>query len=304
MERLPRPPGKFDLITTTSVYKWEAKAGVARKVIGPMREWSDEFKYRTGVHVEAEPVNPEKAAAGGYESSDDVDMQVYFFGADRAVTQAHGLLKAMVKQDPCYVRLAVFRRKDGQENEWLTLRRINRELRPPDIPPISLKTPGKHTLLFENPKEAAIRTLWEETGIHVAEADVHATGMFRYQPSQYWWRVPVRYFIAEVPADVEVLGPQANSSQYVSGFDPKVLRQSADPIDRAWASHADPTTGCAWLTAKQMDELQFPLKGDHYMALRYTPAPESGMQDRVGLEAVPAKEASATPAAGSAAPTE
>jgi hypothetical protein len=285
LEKLARPPGKYDLVTSTSVYKWSTTAKLARKIVGPMREWADEFKYRTGVHVDWDPVFPEKASSGGYQNADDVELNVYLFGAERAVAQSQSLMKAMIKQSPCYVRLAVFRVGAPASNEiqWLTLRRINRELRPPDIPPISLKTPGKHTLLFETPLEAAIRTLWEETGIKVDEASVFPTGMLSSSPSQYWWRPPVRYFIAQVPESVEVLGPQSNSSSYVLGWDPKLLRQSADPIERVWGTLADPQTGCCWLSTKQLDELQFPLKGERYTATRYTPPPHSGLQEVLGF---------------------
>lgn len=307
LERLARPPGKYDVLSATSVYRWRTTAKLGRKIIGPLREWGDEFKYRTGVHVEMDPVNPEKAQSGGYATADEVEVNVYFFGADKAIKQASSLIKAMVSQDPSYVRLAVFRRRANTNTvEWLALRRINNDLRPPDIPAISLKTPGKSTLLFENFKEAAVRTLWEETGIHVDGETVVATGQLRNSASQYYWRVPVRYFIAEVPEDVDVQGPQAAAARYMTGWDQKTLRLSTDPIDRAWAALADPKTGCAWLTTKQFDDLQLPLKGERYMAVRYTPPPSSGLQEALQLvaPALPPLGDGATDAAAAVVPAE
>ena len=277
LESMPRPPAKYELTTTTSVYRWATTAKHGRKIVGPLREWGDELKYRTGVHVEWDVADSAKLHNDGYPSPDDVDVQLYFFGADSAIKQSVPLLNAMLKQDPVYVRLAVFRRR-GSLVEWLVLRRINKELRPPDIPPVSLKTPGKWTLLFENYREAAVRTLWEETGIHVEESKVVPTGMLNNSSPQYYWRIPVRYFVSEVPENVEVLGPQAATLSYMAGWDPRLLRQSLDPIDRVWSTHADPKTGCAWLTSKQIDELQLPLKGEKYMATRYTPPPESDLR--------------------------
>jgi ADP-ribose pyrophosphatase YjhB (NUDIX family) len=167
--------------------------------------------------------------------------------------------------------------------EWLTLRRINKELRPPDIPPISLKLPGKYTMMYEQHKEAAMRTLWEETGIRVNPKDVFPTGHIVPSDPQFWWRPTIRYFIAEVPFDVVVDGPQINAASYMSGWDSRVLRQSPDPIDRAWAQYANPETGCAWLKWPLINELQKPLKGDDYMQIRYTPPPFTNLQEVVGL---------------------
>lgn len=174
-------------------------------------------------------------------------------------------------------------RSENGEVEWLLLRRINRELRPPDIPPISLKLPGKHTLLYEQYKEAAIRTLWEETGIAVEPSAVFPTGRLSQDLPEYYWRVPVHYFIAEVPYDVEVKGPQADVSMYMRDWDKKLLQQSPDPIDRAWATFADPDTGCAWLRRPLIDELQREWRGEDYMRIRYTPPPYSELVDVVGL---------------------
>lgn len=174
---------------------------------------------------------------------------------------------------------------DREEVEWLLLRRINRELRPPDIPPISLKLPGKHTLLYEQYKEAAIRTLWEETGITVEASKVFPTGRLFQDHPEYYWRVPVHYFVAEVPYDVEVKGPQTDVHMYMRDWDKKLLQQSPDPIDRAWAAFADPETGCAWLRRPMIDELQREWRGDDYMRIRYTPPPYSELGDVVGLTA-------------------
>ncbi|KAG8344333.1 hypothetical protein TRVL_04845 [Trypanosoma vivax] len=306
LEKLPRPPARFDLLTNSFVYKWQTTAAYARKVSGPMREWAAELKYRTGVHIEVEPTYPERlsmeASAGvdgdggsggkegvrvkcaGYESADDVDITVYLFGSERGIFNCHKLMEAAIQQDPVYVRLGVFRRVPGSsEVEWLMLRRINRELRPPDIPPISLKLPGKWTLLYERYKEAAVRTLWEETGITVDPASVFPTGQLYQTMPQFYWRVPVRYFVAEVPHDVRVDGPQVVPMQYMRNWDVRLLRQSPDPIDRAWAQLADPNTGCAWMKASMIDELQKPLRGENYMAVRYTPPPYSSLQEVVRL---------------------
>lgn len=283
------PPSRFDLVANASVYKWETTAQYARKVTGPMREWCDEIKYRTGVHVEVEPANREKLLGKGYATADDVDVVVYFFGAERAIRSCVALLDSAIEQDPMYVRLGVFRRLPGDKGvQWLTLRRINKDYRPPDIPPVSLKLPGKWTLMYENPKEAAVRTLWEETGIRVEPKHVFASAMLRGAQPEFYWRVPVRYYVAEVPFDVKVTGPHSATTQYMQGWDPRLLRQSPDPIDRAWAAEADPVTGCAWLTAKTIDELQEPLKGKLYMAQRYTPPPISGLQEVLGLEKIDA----------------
>ncbi|KAH9578695.1 hypothetical protein LSM04_002489 [Trypanosoma melophagium] len=316
LEKLTRPPARFDLLTNSFVYKWQTKAGLARKVSGPMREWAAELKYRTGVHMELEPTYPERLSdeiisgtsgtnnndrssnsttntnninngeseGGPYESADDVDITVYLFGSERGIFNCHKLMEAAIQQDPVYVRLGVFRRASGSnEVEWLMLRRINRELRPPDIPPISLKLPGKWTLLYERYKEAAVRTLWEETGITVDPTNVFPTAQLYQTNPQYYWRVPVRYFIAEVPHDVRVEGPQVVPTQYMRNWDARLLRQSPDPIDRAWAQLADPTTGCAWMKASMIDQLQKPLRGDNYMSIRYTPPPYSNLQEVVGL---------------------
>ena len=286
LERLPRPPAKFDLLTTTNVFKWKCTAKQARKISGPMREWSDELQCRTGVHVHVEPLFPDKAAAGDYASPDDVETIVYFFGSDKAVQDALPFVRAMLKLDPCYVRLALYRRKpSGDGVEWLTLRRINKESRPADIPPISLKTPGKWTMLFESLPEAAIRSTFEETGVEVDPGSLTKTNLITNSTARYWWRPTVHYFISEVPYDVKVLGPQSATRSYVLDWDNAILRQSVDAIDRAWAQHADPKTGCAWLAAPLIDELQKPVKAeDQYMALRYTPSVESGLQDIIGLK--------------------
>nr|6P5R_A Chain A, Mitochondrial edited mRNA stability factor 1 [Trypanosoma brucei] len=300
LEKLSHPPARFDLLTNSFVYKWQTKAALARKVSGPMREWAAELKYRTGVHIELEPTYPERLSEnavkgsgsddgdgtqwGAYETADDVDITVYLFGSERGIFNCHKLMEAAIQQDPVYVRLGIFRRlANSSEVEWLMLRRINRELRPPDIPPISLKLPGKWTLLYERYKEAAIRTLWEETGITVDASNVYPTGHLYQTVPQYYWRVPVRYFVAEVPSDIRVEGPQVVPLQYMRNWDARLLRQSPDPIDRAWAQLADPATGCAWMKASMIDQLQKPLRGDNYMAIRYTPPPYSNLQEVVGL---------------------
>ncbi|RNF01669.1 mitochondrial edited mRNA stability factor 1 [Trypanosoma rangeli] len=294
LEKLARPPARFDLLTNSFVYKWQTKAALARKVSGPMREWAAELKYRTGVHMELEPTFPERISedatagddseGGVYENADDVDITVYLFGSERGIFNCHKLMEAAIQQDPVYVRLGVFRRvPSSKEVEWLMLRRINREMRPPDIPPISLKLPGKWTLLYERYKEAAVRTLWEETGITVDPNHVFPTAQLYQTSPKYYWRVPVRYFVAEVPHDVRVEGPQVVPTQYMRNWDGRLLRQSPDPIDRAWAQLADPITGCAWMKAPMIDELQKPLRGEMYMATRYTPPPYSNLQDVVGL---------------------
>ncbi|CUG12728.1 NUDIX hydrolase, putative [Bodo saltans] len=284
LTKLVRPPAKFDLLTHSFAYEWRTTARLARKVVGPMREWANEIKYRTGVHVEMDPTYPEKLAAGDYKLADDVEITVYLFGTDRGVVNAQKVMEAAIQQDPSYVRLGVFRRKpDNSDVEWLTLRRINRDHRPPDIPKISLKLPGKYTLLYENYKEAAIRTLWEETGITAPPVEVYPSGYLRSTDPLYFWRVPVRYFVAEVPFGVEVKGPQATKQSYMMGWDSRILRQSPDAIDREWARLANPETGCAWMSASLLDELQRPLRGFHYMATRYTPPPHSGLQEVVNL---------------------
>eukprot|EP00760_Papus_ankaliazontas_P034566 PhM_4_TR7261/c0_g1_i1/m.39282 len=266
-------PTRFEVFSGTKVFKWVTTAKFGRRIVGPMHEWADELKYRTGINVQWEPVHPEKVFLREYKHRDDVDVNVYFFGSERAIESSVQLLQQMVDQQPVYVRCAVFKRQEGTFPLWLTLRRINGDQRPPDIPPISLKTPGKWTLLFETKKEAAVRTLYEETGIRVDESDITHTGMLDSMDVEYFWRVPVHYYVAELPEDAEVLGPRTSTSDYFIDWDPKILRQSPDPIDRAWAMYADPKTGCAWLSANKIDELQMPLKGENYMKTRYTPAP-------------------------------
>lgn len=305
--KLDRPPGRFDLLTNSLCYKWETTAADARKVSGPLREWAAELKYRTGVHMELEPTNPHRLALpkeeGGYATGDEVEITIFLFGSERGIFNCAQLMESIVDQEPAYVRLAVFRRipaeqKDGKTSpqqgseegvggnvEWLLLRRINRELRPPDIPPISLKLPGKYTLLYEQFKEAAIRTLWEETGITVDPAAVHPTGRLSTNDPQYYWRVPVHYFIAEVPYEVEVKGPQTEHMSYMRDWDRQLLRQSPDPIDRAWAALANPETGCAWMRQPMIDELQRELRGENYMKIRYTPPPYTELSSVVGLSA-------------------
>jgi 8-oxo-dGTP pyrophosphatase MutT (NUDIX family) len=330
LEKIERPPGRFDLLTNSLVYRWQTTASLARKVTGPMREWATELKYRTGVHIEVEPTFPERAAApeaeGGYATADEVELTVYLFGSERGIFNCRQLMEAALDQDPAYVRLGVFRRKPAKASgaaantsssgggditafnpnediEWLMLRRINRDLRPPDIPPISLKLPGKWTLLFEHFKEAAVRTLWEETGITVDPNNVFPTARLHQVDPLYYWRVPVHYFVAEVPFDVEVLGPQVGLNTYVHHWDSQLLRQSPDPIDRAWAQLANPETGCAWMKVPMIDELQRPLRGEDYMATRYTPPPYSGLNSVLGF-AVPASTEDGGAAAGAAAESE
>lgn len=276
-------------MTNSFAYEWKTTARHARKVVGPMREWASEIKYRTGVHVEMDLTHPELLESGGYAAADDVELTVYVFGTDKGVQHSVPLMESAVQQDPAYVRLGVFRRPaldaPQKEVEWLTLRRINRDNRPPDIPKISLKLPGKYTLFHENYKEAAIRTLFEETGISIADPlQVFPSGFRLSTDPKYFWRVPVRYFVAEVPHDVRILGPQTNPQQYMQGWDPRILRQSPDPIDREWARLADPVTGCAWMTSSMIDELQRPLRGDDYMSTRYTPPPHSDLQDVIKLK--------------------
>lgn len=287
LEKIDRPPGRFDLLTNSLIYRWQTTAGMARKVSGPMREWAAELKYRTGVHMEVEPTYPERlqmAEDGGYATADEVDITVYLFGSERGIFNCRQLMETALDEDPSYVRLGVFRKvPNSKEVEWLLLRRINRDLRPPDIPPISLKLPGKWTLLYERYKEAAIRTLWEETGITVDAANVFPTGRLQQLHPAYYWRVPVHYFVAEVPYDVEVLGPQVAQNSYMHHWDARLLRQSPDPVDRTWAQMADPETGCAWMKMPLIDELQRPLRGDDYMRIRYTPPPYSGLAEVVGL---------------------
>ncbi|KPA84837.1 putative mitochondrial mitochondrial RNA binding complex 1 subunit,NUDIX hydrolase, conserved [Leptomonas pyrrhocoris] len=327
LEKIERPPGRFDILTNSLVYRWLTTAAQARKVSGPMREWASELKYRTGVHVEVEPTFPDRLVVpeteGGYANADEVELTVYLFGSERGIFNCRQLMEAALDQDPAYVRLGVFRRKPGktasvnssgsassssggggvtinrnEDIEWLMLRRINRDLRPPDIPPISLKLPGKWTLLFEHYREAAVRTLWEETGITVDPNTVYPTACLNQSNPTFYWRVPVHYFVAEVPYEVEVLGPQVGLNTYMHHWDAQLLRQSPDPIDRAWAQLANPETGCAWMKVPMINELQRPLRGEDYMATRYTPPPYSGLNSVLGF-AVPASEVAA--AAGGAA---
>ncbi|KAG5496305.1 hypothetical protein JKF63_02607 [Porcisia hertigi] len=305
LEKIERPPGRFDLLTNSLVYRWQTTAEHARKVTGPMREWASELKYRTGVHLEVEPTNPARLgvpeAEGGYATADEVELTVYLFGSERGIFNCRQLMETALDQDPAYVRLAVFRRIPGKSNiaerpfstgpgedvEWLLLRRINRDLRPPDIPPISLKTPGKWTLLYEHFKEAAIRTLWEETGITVEAGSVYPTAVLSQDNPVFYWRVPVHYFLAEVPYDVQVLGPQVGLNTYMHHWDSSLLRQSPDPIDRAWSQLADPETGCAWMRRPMIDELQRPLRGEKYMETRYTPPPYSKLNQVLGFMVPP-----------------
>lgn len=287
-QKINKVPAKFDVMTFSNCFVWNTNAAIARKIIGPMREWADEVKYRTGVHLEMDPLYPNKIAQKLYKTSDEVEMNIYAFGSDRSVIQTAKLMESMIHQEPAYVRLGVFRRiPDSPEVEWITLRRINRELRPPDIPPISLKLPGKHTMLFENFKEAAIRSCWEETGIAVDPKLVYPSGMLDSKDPDYYWRVPVRYFVAELPAGADIRGPLPSEVNYMQAWDSRLLRQSPDPIDQAWAKHADAATGTAWLKSSQLDVLQKPLRGDHYMSIRYTPPPFSELQTVVNLPPLP-----------------
>ncbi|CAD2216160.1 NUDIX hydrolase [Angomonas deanei] len=317
LERVDRLPAKYDLITNSIVYKWETTAKWARKVSGPMKEWATEFKYRTGVHIEVEPTHPERiwnyntgdafygmnssstanfptspSEAGDhyYKKSDDVELTVYLFGSERGVYNCKKLLEEAIREDPSYVRLALFRRVPGATGddaiEWLALRRINREIRPPDVPPISLKTPGKYNFLHETHLEAAVRSCWEETGLQLSPANVFPTALFTQEDPLYYWRVPVYYYLAEIPYETEVKGPQTMREAYVVDFDPRLLKQSPDPIDRHWAAHADPQTGCAWLRRSTFNELQKPLKGEEYLELRYTPPPYSQLREVLGFREV------------------
>lgn len=280
LEKLPRAPAQFEMLREASVYKWSTTAKHGRKVVGPLREWADEFQCRTGVHVAMEPKYPEKAAAGQYESADDVEVSLFFFGADKAIEDAIPLLKAMTALEPSHVRVGLYRKTESGGVEWLTLRRFNRERRPADIPAISLKTPGKYTMLFENIDEAITRTVYEETGVDLDIKDLVKTNAFTVRPVQYYWRPNVHYYVAELPEDAKVLGPQVAGRNYMMDFDGRMLRQSTDPMDRAWAQHADPATGVAWLPAALIDELQRPVKmEDTYMGTRYTPPPASGLAD-------------------------
>lgn len=300
IKRVDRPPAKWEINTTTGVYKWATTAKYGRRVVGPMREWADEFQCRTGVNVQMEAVDVDKVSAGGYPSADDVEVNLYLFGSEKAIHECVHFLKAMVQTEPSYVRCGVFRRNPSSSSsssksendsdssssnsssgvEWLTLRRVNPEMRPVDIPPISLKTPGKYTLLFESPEEAIIRTIYEETGIEVDRTKLRKTHVFEKAPVPFFWRPRVDYWVCEVPFDQEVAGPQTNTQKYIMNWDPRLLRQSADPIDRTWAAVADPKSGCAWLSGKVIDSLQAPVKMEaNYMATRYTPAPGTTYSD-------------------------
>ena len=64
---------------------------------GPMREWADEFMCRTGVCAHMDPVDLEKATAGGYATADEVEVNLYLFGSERAVQDSVHFLRAMVQ---------------------------------------------------------------------------------------------------------------------------------------------------------------------------------------------------------------
>lgn len=135
-------------------------------------------------------------------------------------------------------------------------------------------------MLFENPNEAVLRTVFEETGIELDKKSVIKTNEFTSAPPMYYWRPNVHYYVAELPEDATLLGPQVAPRSYMTDWDPRMLRQSVDPIDRVWAAHADSKTGVAWLSASLIDELQQPVKLEsNYMSKRYLPSPESGLQD-------------------------
>ena len=285
LEACPSPPSRLfqNFSIGTKVYMWHTTAKYGRRLMGPMMEWAQEFTYRTGVSVQWEPTYPEKiyvppsgtpdsaSDSSWYAHRDDVEVTVYFFGSQRAIDAARSLMEEMATQEPVLVRVGIFKRQDnGAPPRWLALRRVNNEGRPEDIPAITLKTPGKFALLFESMKEAAVRSVYEETGVKVTEEDLTPTGYLDSMPIEYYWRPKVHYFVAELPADAEVLGPRTSVSDYFVEWDNNILRQSPDPIDRVWASYADPKTGVAWLTAAKLDELQQPVKGDDYMATRYT----------------------------------
>lgn len=302
--KLPAPPAKFNLLSRAFVYRWDTTAALARKVVGPMREWALELKYRTGVHIEQEPTFPEKIASGAYQTADEVELSLYLFGSDRGVANCKQIMEAAVKQDPTYVRCGIFRRMPNSGGvEWLTLRRINSDTAPPDVPKISLKLPGKYTLMYETYKEAAVRSLYEETGVHVDPKLVYPTAVLQSNDPKYFWRVPVRYFMAEVPHDVTITGPVVAKERYMTGWDPRVLRQSPDPIDRSWAQLADPVTGCAWMTGALLDELQKPRRGENYMAVRYTPPEYAQLREVVGLVPPPEPEVSESPATDTLPPS-
>jgi hypothetical protein len=132
-------------------------------------------------------------------------------------------------------------------------------------------------MLFESVEEATVRTVYDETGIELDRGALLRTHAWTEAPPMFWWRPRVDYFVAEVPYDTPVLGPQSNVRSYLREWDPRLMRQASDPIDRAWATLADPQTGCAWVPAAMIDQLQAPLKGANYMGTRYTPAPESSL---------------------------
>ncbi|KNH08460.1 mitochondrial edited mRNA stability factor 1 [Perkinsela sp. CCAP 1560/4] len=286
LEPCTSPPTRFaqSFSVGTKVYTWHTTAKYGRRLIGPMTEWGQEFTYRTGVSVQWDATYPEKifvppsgtpdvadpARNSWYKHRDEVEVTVYFFGSQRAIDASISLIEEMITQEPVLVRVGVFKRQDnGAPPQWLSLRRVNNETRPADIPAISLKTPGKYTLLFETHKEAAVRSVFEETGVRLNEDDLTPTGFLDSMPIEYYWRAKVYYFVAEFPSDAEILGPRTSVSDYFVDWDNNILRQSPDPIDRVWANYADPKTGTAWLTAAKMDELQLPLKGDSYMETRY-----------------------------------
>ncbi len=267
--KLARAPAQYDVLQQTDVFRWQTTAKYGRKLMGPMREWAEEFQCRTGVHVTMEPTFPDKANAGGYENADDVEVNLFFFGSQKAMDDAYSLIKAMTCLQPAYVRCALYRKNSSGDVEWLTLRRINRERRPADIPPISLKTPGKYTMLFENVEEAVLRTVYEETGVDLDRKELFKTNVFTEAPPMFYWRPSVHYYIAELPSGVTVTGPQVAPQTYMSDWDPRMLRQSQDPIDRVWAADADAKTGTAWLKAPTIDDLQRPVKmEDNYMVRR------------------------------------
>eukprot|EP00759_Apiculatamorpha_spiralis_P053243 PhF_6_TR6136/c0_g1_i2/m.9107 len=51
LEPCDNPPTKYEVYSGTKVFKWTTTAKYGRRLIGPMHEWSDELKYRTGVSV-------------------------------------------------------------------------------------------------------------------------------------------------------------------------------------------------------------------------------------------------------------
>ena len=273
--RITHAPVRYEMATSTNIYRWKTLAKYARRIIGPMRCFANEIKFRTGVHIDVDPIHPDKLTDHSYDSVDDVEIYAYFFGSEAAVKQTQTLIKKVIEHEPALVRVGIYRKGPHNTVEWLTLRRINRDIRSSDIPPISLKTPGKHTMLFESNEEAAIRSLWEETGISIQESDLTYTNTLAENLAIHHWRCPVHYYIARLPDDAEIEGPQTSTSSYMIGWDSTLLKQSVDPIDKVWGAVADPNTGCAWLSTSQMDELQLPLRGENYIQKRYFPSPES-----------------------------